>query len=364
MTAGQDWTRRGWAASLTAAAIGAAWGKPRRLPSEWARFPDPATEFQLLRLTNPACSSYLPAYWNRSISRRGEFLLFWSDRTGSPQVFHMSLKNGELQQAASMQDLDGASIALLPDDRGFCCFDGPSLRLVKLSNFKEKEIYRVPEGWRGREFSLAPDGSYGLAVEMREGAWRLRMIPIAKGAPSTLLASPDPLALPLASPAGGAILYRKGNALRWMRAGGADDRTLALAPGRTGPAFWSPDGSSVLYLNFPEEKGKLNAIRELNLADGTDRMISVTTQYIHFTPNADASVFAGASGSPASPYVLLLLRATRRELTICEHRAAEPVRVTTVFSPDSQSVLFQSDRHGKLALYLASVASLVERTRL
>jgi oligogalacturonide lyase len=363
MTAGQGWTRRAMAASFAAAAIRAAFGKPRRLPPEWVRFADPATEFPLLRLTDPAHANYLPNYCNRAVPRRGDSLLFWSDRTGSPQAFRIDLKKGELQQLTSLRDLDGSSIALLPGDRHFCCFDGPSLRMVKLSNGKDKEIYRVPDGSRrGRGFSVAADGSHALLIETYQGAWHLRMVPIQKGAPRTLLTASEPLATPLASPRSDAILYRRDGALWHIRYDGTENRPLPVAPGRTGPVFWSPEGNSVLYLNFPEGSGTLNSIRELDVADNYGRLVSATTQYVHFTPNADASVFAGASGSAASPYVLLLLRVTRRELTICEHRASDPHIVAPIFSPDSQVVFFQSDRHGKPAIYSAAVAALVERT--
>jgi oligogalacturonide lyase len=73
-------------------------------------------------------------------------------------------------------------------------------------------------------------------------------------------------------------------------------------------------------------------------------------------------VFVGASRSLASPYVLLLLRMARRELTLCEHRSSDPVAVEPVFSPDSQSVFFTSDRKGKRAIYRAHVEKFVEET--
>jgi oligogalacturonide lyase len=60
--------------------------------------------------------------------------------------------------------------------------------------------------------------------------------------------------------------------------------------------------------------------------------------------------------------VLLLLRATSRELTLCEHRASDPASVAPVFSPDSQRIYFQSDRHGKPAIYRMRVDTLVEKT--
>ncbi len=93
-----------------------------------------------------------------------------------------------------------------------------------------------------------------------------------------------------------------------------------------------------------------------------DHFISATTQFVHFGRNADSSVFVGASGSKASPYVLLLVRAVRRELTLCEHKASDPRLVAPIFSPNSQRIFFQTDRHGKWAIYRMSMERLVEET--
>jgi len=73
-------------------------------------------------------------------------------------------------------------------------------------------------------------------------------------------------------------------------------------------------------------------------------------------------MFIGASGSRASLYVLLLMRVTHRELTLCEHRASATVDVAPVFSYDSQQIFFHSDRHGKTAIYQMRVDRLVEKT--
>ncbi len=83
---------------------------------------------------------------------------------------------------------------------------------------------------------------------------------------------------------------------------------------------------------------------------------------MHFGRNGDASVFIGASGSKASPHVLLLLRVTRREFTLAEHRASDPAMVAPIFAPASQRIFFTSDRHGKPALYTMSVERFVEET--
>jgi oligogalacturonide lyase len=90
--------------------------------------------------------------------------------------------------------------------------------------------------------------------------------------------------------------------------------------------------------------------------------VARTSQFVDFGFNRDTSVFTGASRNAASPTVLILLRVTRRELTLCEHRASHPETVAPMFSPDSQRLYFQSDRDGKPALYGLNVERLVERT--
>jgi oligogalacturonide lyase len=138
---------------------------------------------------------------------------------------------------------------------------------------------------------------------------------------------------------------------------------LRVAEGAIGPALWSPDGRSVYYLSYPPDgTHKLHSLREFVPDSNEDTAIADTSQFVGIGRNADASVFAGASGSKASPYVLLLVRTVKRELTICEHRASDARMVSPVFSPNSQRVFFVSDRHGKPAIYSLAVEKLVEET--
>jgi oligogalacturonide lyase len=129
-----------------------------------------------------------------------------------------------------------------------------------------------------------------------------------------------------------------------------------------GNAVWSGDGRTVLYLNFPASPKQLNNIREYTPDTNEDKPVASTSQFAAFNRNGDASVFVGASGSKASPYVLLLVRSVKRELTLCEHRSSEPRMVSPIFSPNSQRVFFQSDRDGKMAIYAIVVDRLVAET--
>jgi oligogalacturonide lyase len=93
-----------------------------------------------------------------------------------------------------------------------------------------------------------------------------------------------------------------------------------------------------------------------------EQLVANTSQFASFSPNADGSVFVGASRSKAQPSIVLLLRASRRELTLCEHGSKNAAKVSPVFSPDSRRVYFQSEREGKSAIYSVNVESLIEST--
>jgi oligogalacturonide lyase len=179
---------------------------------------------------------------------------------------------------------------------------------------------------------------------------------------ATLVESPDPVSDPQPRPKRAGLLYRAADALWMVNYDGAQNRKLKIAPGGLGTALWSADGRSILYLNVPAERKQLNNIREFTPDTNEDQFVSATSQFAVFNRNSDTSVFVGASGSKASPYMLLLVRSVKRELPLCGHRASDPLQVTSFFSPNSQRVIFQSDRDGKMALYSIAVDRLVEAT--
>jgi oligogalacturonide lyase len=355
-------TRRSVVCSLLAAP--AAWpaAKFEPLPPEWTRFPDPATEWDILRLTNPEFPSGLPAYYNRGISRRGTFLLFWSVRGGSAQAYRMDLKTGAILQLTDFQALDPASPSLMPDDKGFCCFDGRVCRHVSLVHPRVRDIATVSEGWeRSPGGGLSRDGNSVAFAESRAGKSRLWLVSVAAKTQSLLGEFPFPASDPVSNPRRAQVLYRQGDEALWLvNSDGQQNRKLRTAPGKIGPAIWSPDGRSVLYLSFPEEARRLFEIRETIPDENRDRLIAPTSQFVHFGANSDASVFVGASRNVNSPHVLIILRVTRRELTVCEHKASNPGLVAPQFAPDNRYIFFQSDRHGRQAIYRVRVEKFVE----
>ncbi|HLK65773.1 MAG TPA: oligogalacturonate lyase family protein [Bryobacteraceae bacterium] len=351
----------GLAASPRLWAVGT---KGNAFPSEWTRYPDPATELEVLRLTDPEHTSVLPAFYNRAIARNGSFLLYSSDREGSPQAFRMDLKTGGLRQLTDVEGLDEASLTLTPDNRSFCYFAGRALFVSPLTTLRERQMYAIPDGWERRPgMTVGPDGTHVTFIEGQGETSRLRVVPFAPGPARTVVETPFPIADPIPRPMRAQILYRQGNDTLWLvNLDGQQAHKLKVAEGGIGAANWASDGKTLLYLNFPTDTKQLNTIREHIPDTNTDRLVGKTSQFIQFGPNRDTTVFVGASRNIASPYVLILLRVTHRELTLCEHKASRPDTVNPMFSPDSQRIFFQSDRHGKPAIYSMHVQKFVEKT--
>jgi oligogalacturonide lyase len=332
--------------------------------SEVKRYKDAATEFDVIRLTDPAHESRLPAYYARALPRNGSSLIYSSDRSGTTQAYRMDLKNGQSRLLTEADDLVSDSLALAADERSICYLAGRSLFLLNLASLHPREVYRIDENFEpGHGFSISDDGLYAALIEQKPGANRLRLIAIRTGSATTLAESSDPISDPMPRPKRAGMLYRRGSDELWLvNFDGAQNRKLRLAAGGLGETLWSADGRTVQYLNFPSTPKQLNNIREFTPDTNEDKFISNSSQFVAFNRNSDSSVFVGASGSKASPYVLLLVRSVKRELTLCEHRASDARTVAPIFSPNSQRVFFQSDRDGKMAIYVMTVDRLVAET--
>jgi oligogalacturonide lyase len=348
-------SRRWFLASLPAACFGQSGAKGRVLPSAFQRYADPATELSVVRLTDPSFTSI-----RSSVSRHG-FLVCASDVSGRFEAYRIDLRSGQQKQLTDAAGLDPHSVRLLADERSIVYLDGSSLIAANLSSLKVREIYKTAEGF-GRGVGVSEDGLYTALIERNGDHHKLRLVSMAKGTAETLAECEEEIATPIPRPKRASVLYRRGEGLWLANYDGKQNYRLRLAEGGLGPALWSPEGRSILYLSYPEDPHKLHALREFVPDSKEDSAVANTSQFVGLGRNVDASVFVGASGSKASPYVLLLVRAVKRELTLCEHRASDPLMVAPVFAPNSQHVYFGSDRHGKPAIYSIAVEKLVEET--
>jgi len=331
---------------------------------EWKRYPDPATDLEVVLLTDPAFASGMTAPHLRQFTRRSDSLLYWSERyagesPGARQAFLLNLKQGESRQLTQAAALDPSSLSLSPDERSFVFFDGRSLYESPLTNVHPREIHVVPESSVRTGLTVAADGAV-VFCERENG--RSRIVSVLRQQSRRIAETDREIEELMARPRHAQILYFTSGQFWLVNSDGSGKRQLKTEPGQTGGALWIPSGRTLVYLHIPEDAKELITLREHAPDDGTDRLLAKTSQFISASPNADASVFTGASRSRAAAYVLILLRVARRELTLCEHRASDPAMVNPVFTPDSQSILFVSDRHGKPALYQVHVGRFVEET--
>jgi oligogalacturonide lyase len=361
------------ASAASAAAAAEQTGQGREFPAVAVRYLDPATEFAVVRLTDPNFTAYLPLPKNRIVEQQA--ILYASDFNGKWDAYRMDLKSGESHQLTDATALDPSSLGFLPGERGFWHVDDGVLvetRFSKFRGLKSRVVYRTPLGFESAPgIGYSEDGQYAAFVERASvkaatgsgtARYRLLVVRLKNGQARTVVEAAEEIGDILIRPRHSSLFVRMGGQPTAINFDGTGSRRFTLAEGEIGQEQWIADGQVLLYLSRPPGPGKLTVIREFNPESGQDLQIAGTSQYVHFHANPDASVFVGASGSKASPYVLLLARAAKREFTLAEHRASDSRMVAPAFTPNSQSILFVSDRHGKPAIYYMPVDKLVAET--
>ena len=320
---------------------------------EFVAMVDPVTENLVIRLTNPAYTSINPPAQNRHISSKARFILYGSDRMGKMCPYHLDLKTAVARQLADTKALRPETLTMDQQER-YCFFvDGETLQQVNLGNLKMRAVAEDVS-----DFHM--NGPGNTVVVLRRG--KLERLDGDRG---TILVD-NVTARGIVSPAGNFVCFAReadtqGTSL-W-RLGTDGGAPVLLAQGAVSCPFWDPGGSSLIFLRQMQgERGVSTVLREVS-PDGRDEgTVGPTSQFISFAPNSDGSVFIGASRSKAQPNVVLLLRSSRREMTLSEHHSGHPDMVRPSFSPNSRRVYFASDEHGKPALYVVNVELLVEPT--
>ena len=349
-------TRRNFALTLAAAASAPAQFTPIR------RFLDPSTEAEVLALSDPANASFLPHHYNRSVSSRNGFIVYSTETTNGIQALRLDVKGGATRIITTAAAMDPKSLALSPDDQNLYFADSAQLVVAPLTGGKPRELFKAssPDIFH-KGISLSEDGTSIAIVDNN----KLMLVATAAAMKSNtrVIAEIPSGSEQAAISKSGQIFFRTPDKAIHLcpTTPGAKPKQLPIE-GTLGPAVWNPDGRSILYLKLNQGPGIPNSLFEYSLDTNKESLIGKTSQFVHFNRNADSSVFVGASGSKAQPFVLIMLRITRRELALCEHKASDPTTVAPIFSPNSQRVYFQSDRLGKPAIFSVPIERLVEKT--
>ena len=347
------------------ASVPALAGAPPRgvlMPADGSRFDDPSTDFGVQRLTRASYASYLPARPARAVARHAEFVILASDRSGSMQLQHLDMKSGQSHLLAPISH--PRAFTLSADDRLVYYHDQDSLFALTLTG--TPRVIRQSESAHPLDTSplcVSEDGtSLWFTAQADESVGLMKLRLGARGEPALVVKQAE-INEPMPNPRRGLVLWRSTGDTVWLcEHDGANLRRMETPAGRVRQAVWSPEGQSVLYLHEPAAGGESVAIREQDVDSRADRLVARTSQYACFARNANATVFVGASRSKAGPYVLLMVRLTRRELALCEHHSGDAFACSLNFSPDSQRLFFQGDNEGKSVIYSMKLDRLVEAT--
>jgi oligogalacturonide lyase len=353
------WSRRAFVAALAATAQAA--DKPLIVPTEARRFRDPATEFDLTRLTDPARSNcWLPPPPLKSLASRSNSLLYASDRSGSVQAYRLDLKTGESRQLTDATAMDPFTLSWTVNEKAIAYVDGPRLCV---QDKRLNMVYAAEQEWEHvLPYSFSDTGQQAAVVEHRAGRYRMRVIGVRSREVRTIFEASEPVRHLRFRPKRNALLYNHGGGLWVVNFDGRASQRLAIPEGEAGDAHWSADGRQVHYLHTPKDKPRSVYLRELNLETNEDKAVGLTTQFLSFARNGDSTVFAGISRSIAAPYVLLLIRTASREMTVAEHKASDASKAAVLFSTDSQRLYYHTDREGKFAIYMIALERFIEKT--
>jgi len=351
--------------SFLAAMAGAAYAADAlSAPSVRKRFLDGATEFEFQRYTEPGFSCQLPRTNAIAFSRRQQMLLYSSDRAGATHAWSMDLKSSEHKQLSEGKPLDAASLTLTVDERNLLYTSEGKLWISPTTGPRPRALWTSNSGFcTASGVAAIANGPSAIVIEQKDRGSLVRRVPLSKGTPGILAEFAVTVMDPMPRPRRASLALRDGDGGLWLAMfDGSKARKLKTEAGKLLGAAWSTDGRTLVYLLDPLKEGKANQLRELNPDSGEDSLLASTSQFASFSSNADGSVIVGASGSKAQPFVLLLVRSVKRELTICEHKSSDAANVRPRFTPDSQRIYFQSDREGKSVLYGMAVDKLVEKT--
>lgn len=328
------------------------------------RFLDRATEFAVTRLTSPEHESWLPLSPGRGVSRRGDAALATTRIEDQRLLRWLEFGSGAGKVLAESPGFDPFTAALTSDDRWIIAADGVRLVAFQRQNLRQSTVAELDPA-KPLCAPLAPsaDRVTVFLAQSSGGGSEIRSLRLGQDRNLVHHESAEPVDELAPNPRRALIAWRTRSGSVWI--GGLDgskSRKIETPGGRVLQFHWTAGGQSILYLLEPADSTKLVEIREQQVDSRGDEHVAKTSQFASFAPNADASAFVGASRSKASPHILLLLRKTMREMTLCEHGDDNAASCRPVFTPDSQSVLFTSSMHAKPALYLVGVEKLIEKT--
>jgi oligogalacturonide lyase len=153
--------------SLARAAVTAGRGRIQRIDTEVKEYKDKETGARVMQLTGDGSDNVHLYFTSDSFYGGGsERVVFGSNRSGRFQFYMLEIRNRKLVQLTDGEKLEPQQACLSAAGRLFY-FDGLLLRTLQLDTLDDRELYRVPEGWKANLATCTADGAY-VAFAYRE----------------------------------------------------------------------------------------------------------------------------------------------------------------------------------------------------
>lgn len=135
-------------------------GKVQNVSGEIKEYKDPKTGARVRRLTGDGSNNVHPYFTSWAFVGDGaERTIFASNRTGAYQWHLLDIPAARLVQLTEGAKIS-ANMACVARSGRLFYFDGPVLRAVKTDTLEDREIYRVPAGFKPALPTCTADGRY------------------------------------------------------------------------------------------------------------------------------------------------------------------------------------------------------------
>lgn len=318
----------------------------------------------------------------------GSRMVIGSDRDGMSNLFSLDLKSGSMVQLTDLEDspeMSGATLlwaSLHQGKREVYFWHGRTLKAVHLDSFKERTLYRVPEGYSNNMANVTCDGKYVCTAiyEDLSHKFEVDLLNGYVGFAEYWAAMPLSKIIRVATDGSGSEVIFEEN--YWIghantsptqphlitychegpwdkvdqRIWGMDmstGKTWKIRPGTLGDMagheYWLQDGLRVGY-HGGDSKGAFFGFARFDGSQVSEYPISNKPESWHFASLDDKLVVS--DGYEKAPYILLWKQqgdkfAGPRKL--CRHDSSfhsQGVHPHPAFTPDGKSVVFTADKYG------------------
>lgn len=142
------------------APVAGARGKVQDVRGEIKEYKDPKTGARVRRLTGDGSSNVHPYFTSWGFIGDGaDKTIYTSNRSGAYQWYLLDIPAGRLVQLTA-DDKVTPNMACVARNGRLYYFAGPALHMVKIDTLEDRELYRVPAGFRPSLPTCSADGRY------------------------------------------------------------------------------------------------------------------------------------------------------------------------------------------------------------